>query len=236
VIVALPAPTVVPTNGLDPGGIIYGLSPPGNVMTPISLVYTLNVGPNPPMMENVMGAPWNTAMVLGLTPREEVAGVTVMVAEAGAPVLSRTVIVTAVDAKTGFGLTVKVLPDTAALGTTAVLLEKAVPWYGVTPPEMMNFTWSLVSLVPVTETLVGVTARTLDAPEGSIVMVAVVVLNALSRTFRVTDVCWVATFAGNVTVMGVPLGPLPEVVWSQIPDAGVPLALKPFDGSLDVVT
>jgi len=44
-----------------------------------------------------------------------------------------------------------------------------------------------------------------------------------------------ATFAGNVTVMGVPLGALPEVVLSQTPAAGVPLALNALVGSLEVV-
>ena len=141
-------------------------------MTPVSLVYTLNVGPNPPMIENVIWAPRNTAIVLGFTPSEDVAGVTVTVAVAGAPVLSRMVIVIAFEANTGFGSIVKALPTTAALGTTAVLSENAVLWYGVTPPDMMNFTWSAVPATPVTETVVGVTARTLDAPGASIVMVA----------------------------------------------------------------
>jgi len=68
-----------------------------------------------------------------------------------------------------------------------------------------------------------------------IVMLAEAVFPKESNTVRVTGAAPAVTFAGNVTIIGVPLGVLPEVVWSQTPAAGVPLALKAFEGSLDVV-
>ncbi len=64
--------------------------------------------------------------MLGLIPSEDVDGVTTTFADADVPTWSRTVIFTVVEAKTGLGLTVKVLPDTAALCTTAVLSDNAV--------------------------------------------------------------------------------------------------------------
>jgi hypothetical protein len=88
-------------------------------------------------------------------------------------------------------------------------------------------------LTPVTETVEGVIDRALAEPADSMVTVAEVLPPTESKTVNVTVPA--VTFAGNVTVMGVPFGVLPAVVLSQIPAAGIPLALKPFDGLLDVV-
>ena len=128
-------------------------------------------------------------------------------------------------------MTVKVLPDTVAFGTTAVLFEKAGLWYGVTPPDMVNVTLSAAPLTPVTETVVGVTARTLDAPGASIVMVAVAVPPTASSTFSVTSPA--VTFAGKVTIIGVPFVVL---VFAGFQTPMPAVVLNAFDGSVEVVT
>ena len=124
VIVALPAPPAVAVKVGVSVGTVMGFEARETI--PLSLVYTVN-GPNPPIMVNVMIVPVSTAMVLGLIARDDEKGVTVITAVSVVPTLSITVKVTGVEAATGFGVTVKVLPATAAFGTTAVLFENAVP-------------------------------------------------------------------------------------------------------------
>lgn len=77
------------------------------------------------MIVNAIFVPAVTAILFGLMPSEDVEGITTTFAVAEVPALSKTVIFTVVDSATELGSTVKVLPDTVALGTTAVLSDNA---------------------------------------------------------------------------------------------------------------
>ena len=87
---------------------------------------------------------------------------------------------------------------------------------------MVNRTLSPAPATPVTDTATGVTFKGPAAALAIMVMVALAVPATLSDTFSVTEP--VATFAGKLTVMGVP---------DHIPS---PAAVsKAFVGSVEVV-
>lgn len=100
----------------------------------------------------------------------------------------------------------------------------------MTPPEIVKVTLSADPLTPVTETVEGVIVKALDDPADSIVMVAEVVPPTESKTFSVTVPA--VTFAGNVTVMGVP-SVVPVLAASHSPFPAV--VLNALDGSVEVV-